>query len=401
MAFGEPISTPQHDDFPRRVCILGSTGSIGQSALEVIRRYPGMFEVAGLAARGNVDAFAAQVRDFRPKYVAMSDLDAAAALRDLNLGVEVLAGPEGIETLAAQPCDIVLCAIVGAAGLKPVLAAIHAGRRIALANKEPLVMAGGLIMDAARRCGVDVIPVDSEHNAIFQCLQGHNADDVRCIHLTASGGPFYRATHETLAAVTPDQATRHPTWKMGAKISVDSSTLMNKGLEIIEAMWLFGLPLEKVEVIIHPQSIVHSLVEFNDGSILGQMGVTDMKFPIQFALTWPRRVEKPMARLDLTRLRELTFAAPDLEAFPCLSYAQEAARRSGTVPASLNAANEVAVEAFCAREIGFLDIARVVRSVLDSCEDAPADNLAAVLEADAVARERAWSCIRTIGNKNV
>lgn len=382
---------------PRRITILGSTGSIGTSALDVVRHYPERFDVVGLAANANIDLLAKQVREFRPKYVAVANRDAARKLSEQLPGVNIAAGREGLEEIAAAPADVVLCGIVGAVGLKPVLSAIDAGNAIALANKEPLVMAGPLIMERARAKGITVLPVDSEHNAIFQCLQGHRVEDVQCIHLTASGGPFYGRPRETLVGVTPAQATRHPTWNMGAKISVDSATLMNKGLEVVEAMWLFGLPLEKVEVVIHPQSIVHSLVEFTDGSILAHLGLTNMKFPIQYALTWPERVPEPMGRLDLTTMRELTFAKPDFSEFPCLAYAMEAARTGGTAPAILNAANERAVDAFCKGQIEFLRISEVVREVMDECPGSHDVTLEAVLEADALARERAGHVMTGLG----
>ncbi len=372
---------------PTRVSILGSTGSIGRSALEVVRCYPGRFEVAALAAHSNVDLLAAQIAEFRPAYVAVADEGAATRLEAMGCGTTVWGGKKSLERVAEIPVDVALCAIVGAAGLRPVLSAIDAGNRIAMANKEPLVMAGPWLIHRARERGVKVIPVDSEHSAIFQCLHGHRITDVCCIHLTASGGPFYGRTRESLRDVTPEQATRHPTWDMGAKISVDSATLMNKGLEVIEAMALFRLPLDKIEVVIHPQSIMHSLVEFNDGSILGHLGVTDMRFPILFALAWPERVQSPMGRLNLTTMRELTFAAPDFAQFPCLAHALRAAGAGGTAPAALNAANEEAVEAFCARRIGFLQIEEVVRHTLDEAPIDAAVDLEAVEAADASARE--------------
>jgi 1-deoxy-D-xylulose-5-phosphate reductoisomerase len=319
----------------------------------------------------------------------MADPAAAAEIRAMDLGVEVLAGPEGMEAAAAIPVDTVLCAVVGAVGLKPLLAAIDAGNRVAVANKEPFVMAGRLVMERAAARGVEVLPVDSEHNAIYQCMHGYAKSEVRCIHLTASGGPFYGRPRESLREVLPEQATKHPTWDMGAKISVDSATLMNKGLEIVEAMWLFGLPEERIDVVIHPQSVIHSLVEFNDGDILAHLGVTDMKFPILFALTWPERVQSPMARLDLTTLRSLSFAAPDFSEFPCLGLARAAAREGGLAPAVLNAANEAAVAAFCARRIPFLAIDGVVAEVLARCPRAADHGLEAVLEADAAARRLA------------
>jgi len=312
-------------------------------------------------------------------------------------GVQVLAGPSGLEELASVDADVTLCAMVGAAGLKPVLAAIDRGKRVALANKEPLVMAGQLIMQRARERGAEVIPVDSEHSAIFQCLHGHKADDVWCIHLTASGGPFYGRPADSLRRVTPEQATRHPTWDMGEKISVDSATLMNKGLEIIEAMWLFGMRLEQIQVVIHPQSIVHSLVEFCDGSILAHLGPTDMKFPIQLALTWPDRARPPMGRLDLTELPPLTFAAPDFSEFPCLEYARSAARAGGTAPALLNAANETAVRAFCERRIQFLQIGEVVRETMEAAEPVHEVTLETVMAADRDARRHAAEYVGTLG----
>ncbi|HPC14887.1 MAG TPA: 1-deoxy-D-xylulose-5-phosphate reductoisomerase [Candidatus Hydrogenedentes bacterium] len=381
---------------PLRVSILGSTGSIGRSALDVVRQYPDRFEVIGLAAHANMALLARQIAEFRPAYAAITGPHAADF--DCPSGVEMQIGPQALSWLASIPADVAVCSVVGAAGLRPALAAIDAGSRLALANKEPMVMAGRLIMARAEKCGVPVIPVDSEHNAIFQCLAGHRAEDVRCVHLTASGGPFYGRPRETLRGVTPEEATRHPTWDMGAKISVDSATLMNKGLEVIEAMHLFRLPRSKIEVIIHPQSVVHSLVEFCDGSILGHFGVTDMRLPIAFALAWPERVECPVGRLDLAAVRELTFAAPDVAAFPCLGMALDAAAEGGTAPAILNAANEVAVEAFCQGHIAFLDIEEVVRRVLNASVFEPDTDLETVEQADARAREAARRVAANIGN---
>ncbi len=380
-----------------RVSILGSTGSIGRSALDVIRLYPDRFEVVGLAAHSNIELLKSQIAEFRPEKVAVADVAAGEALRSVSTGVEVLSGQDAIERLAKVEVDVALCAVVGAAGLDPLLAAIESGNRIALANKEPLVMAGPIVMERARRKGVEVIPVDSEHNAIFQCLHGHSIEDVHSIHLTASGGPFYGRAREELADVSPEEAASHPTWDMGAKISVDSATLMNKGLEVIEAMCLFDLPLEKVKVIIHRQSIAHSFVEFNDGSILGHFGVTDMKFPILFALTWPQRVETPMARLDLTKIGELSFEAPDFSRFPCLRHALDAAGRGGTAPAILNAANEVAVAAFCEGRISFLQISDVVGKVIELCACVKEIKLDVVLAADKDARRHAEEVVTKIG----
>lgn len=378
---------------PRRLSILGSTGSIGLSALDVVRHYRDRFDVVALGAHSNVGKLAVQIREFHPRYAALADERAAAELRAMNLGVEVLSGPEGLEAVAAVEVDVILCAMVGAAGLKPLLSAIDAGNTVALANKEPMVMAGNLIMERAARRKTRVLPVDSEHNAIFQCIHGHEKSDLRAIHLTASGGPFYGRTRDSLREITPEQATKHPTWVMGAKVSVDSATLMNKGLEIIEAMWIFGLPAKKIEVVIHPQSIVHGLVEFNDGHILAHLGVTDMKSPILFALTYPERVESPMERLDLASLKELTFAAPDFGAFPCLGRAREAAAAGGTAPTIMNAANEEAVSAFCAYQIPFLGISEVVGQVMAASTIDPVYDLEGVLAADADARARAREMI--------
>jgi len=379
-----------------RLAILGSTGSIGRSALDVVRHYPERFHVAALAARSNVELLAAQIAEFRPTDVAVADEPSAKRLADMDLGVTVWPGPSGVERVAALPADVTLCAMVGSAGLRPLLCAIHAGNRIALANKESLVMAGGLVMQAARAHSLHVLPVDSEHSAIFQCLAGQDAQHVHRVHLTASGGPFYGRPRQDLRRVTPQQATKHPTWKMGPKISVDSATLMNKGLEVIEAMWLFALPLDKIDVLVHPQSIVHSLVEFNDGSILAHLGVTDMRSPIVFALTWPQRVQYPMDRLDLTTMAGLTFEAPDFSKFPCLAMALEAAKTAGTAPAILNAANETAVAAFCQGRLGFLDIEAVVRHVLDACPVDKADQLEIVEAADSAARREAGAMIERL-----
>jgi len=361
--------------------------------LDVVRHYPGEFEVVGLAVHSNTELLQAQIAEFQPEIVCVADTESGRSLAAGTPGPRVLLGLEGLEELAAAPADTVLCAMVGAVGLRPIVAAIDAGNRIALANKEPLVIAGRLIMERAAQRGVDVLPVDSEHNAIFQCLHGHSLDDVHCIHLTASGGPFYRVPRHELEQVTPEQAAKHPNWDMGVKISVDSATLMNKGLEVVEAMWLFGLPLDKIRVVIHPQSIVHSLVEFNDGSILAHLGLTDMKFPIQFALTWPKRVQSPMGRLDLTQMRELTFAAPDFSEFPCLGYALEAARAGGTMPAVLNAANETAVAAFCDHRIGFLQISEVVGATLEALPRQQDTTLDTVLAADTAGRKTARTII--------
>lgn len=381
----------------RRISILGSTGSIGRSALDVVRRHRDKFEVVALGARSNAGLLAEQAAEFRPAHVALTDPDAASQFAVKGYAPELHRGPAALEEIAALQVDTVLASVVGAVGLHPILRAIDAGNRVALANKEPLVMAGPLIMERARAKGVEIMPVDSEHSAIFQCLRGSAIDDVQCIHLTASGGPFYRRDPAALCDVSPEEAANHPTWDMGTKISVDSSTLMNKGLEVIEAMWLFGLPVSQIHVIIHPQSIVHSMVEFRDGSILAHLGVTDMKFPIEFALMWPERVDTPMERLNLAAVGQLTFDEPDFSAFPCLGYALEAARQGGTSTALLNGANETAVEAFCGRRIGFLQIPEVVGHVLNTCPSEPATSLETVLAADAAARRLAEQKIKQLG----
>ena len=315
----------------KHISILGSTGSIGKNTLDVIRRNPQRFKVEALAARSNTALLREQIVEFQPKLVALHDIEAAKDLQRLQPGCPILSGFEGLQEAAALPADLVVNALVGAVGLHPLLTAIRSGNQVAIANKEPLVMAGKYILEEAGRLGIKVLPIDSEHSAIFQCLQGNRASDVLCVHLTASGGPFYTMSPEALHLITPQQAMRHPTWAMGAKISVDSATLMNKGLEIIEAMWLFGLRSDQIQVVIHPQSIVHSLVEFKDGSLLAQLGVTDMRLPIAFALSFPERLPAEDMRLDITSLSKLSFSAPDDRAFPCL-LARQAAETAGTAP---------------------------------------------------------------------
>ena len=380
----------------KRISILGSTGSIGRNALEVVRRNSERFSVAVLASRSNVALLREQITEFRPELVAVYDEKAAIELRDSEPGTKIISGAQGLVEAASVDVDVVLCAVVGAVGLEPLLAAIDAGNRVAIANKEPLVMAGDYIMAQAQQRGVDVLPVDSEHNAIFQCLRGNNASDIDRVYLTASGGPFYGRGTEELRAITPEQAMRHPTWDMGAKISVDSATLMNKGLEIIEALCLFRLRSEQIEVVIHPQSVIHSMVAFRDGSVIAQLGLTDMKVPIAFALAYPERLSAPEMRLDVTSLAELTFGKPDCRAFPCLALARVAANQGGTVPAILNSANEEAVEAFCAGRIGFLDIATVVERTMEACPMSKESNLDAVLAADRDARTCAATIIKTM-----
>lgn len=374
------------------IAILGSTGSIGTSALAVIARHPDRYRVVALAAGRRVAELAEQVRRFQPELVAVAGPAEALELRQ-RLGAaapDILCGDEGLLAVATAPgAAMVLTAVVGILGLRPTLAAIAAGKRILLANKETLVAAGELVMKLARERGVSVLPVDSEHNALFQCLQGENRRGVRRLLLTASGGPFRGRTRAELAHVTPEQALRHPRWVMGPKITVDSATLMNKALEMIEAHWLFGVPMDQIDVLVHPESIVHSLVEYVDGSLLAQLGVTDMKLPIQYALSYPERLEASVPRLDLAALGRLTFAAPDTTTFPSLNYARVAGTMGGTMPAVMNAANEVAVGRFLAGALAFTDIFRTVEAVMNAHRSVDNPGLAEILAADAWARAAA------------
>jgi len=376
----------------RRVTVLGSTGSIGRTALDVIGRLNGEVSVAGLSARSNLALFAEQVRAVRPEAVAIESQESARTFRALvpDWRGDVLAGPEGLAALAAgTTADLVLVGVVGAAGLAPTLAALAGGKDIALATKEVLVAGGALVTEAASRAGRRILPVDSEHSAIFQCLAGQRPETVARLWLTASGGPFLRLDAAALDSVTPADALRHPTWKMGPKVTIDSATLMNKGLEVIEAHWLFAVPPDGIEVVIHPQSVVHSLVEFVDGSFLAQLGATDMHLPIQYALTFPHRLPGTGVRLDLRTAGSLTFEAPDPVRFPCLGYARTALEMGGTAPAALNAANEVSVRLFLEGRMRFPDIARNVRKVLDRHTPRPATSLDAILDADREARAQA------------
>ena len=377
----------------RRVVLLGSTGSIGCSTLKVARKLAERIEIVGLAAAGSIEQLAQQARDTGVRQVALFDATKEAALRALlPPGVQVHLGAEGLARLATlAAADIVLVAIVGTAGLHPALAAIEAGKDLAIASKEILVMAGELITAAAARHGVKLLPVDSEHNAIFQCLDGHRGgqDEVARLILTASGGPFRTLPAAELARVTPAQALQHPTWDMGPKISIDSATLFNKGLEMIEARWLFGIGMERIDVLVHPQSIIHSMVEFRDGSLLAQLSRTDMCFPIQYALTWPERVAGGLRAPDFATLAKLEFEAPRDDVFPALGLARRAGLRGGTLPAVLNAANEVAVAAFRAGQLPLPGIWACVAAVMDAHEVQPSSSLAAVVAADHWARESA------------
>ena len=379
----------------RKVVLLGSTGSIGTSTLKVAADIPDRMEIVALAANSSVESLAAQARETGVKHVALYDASKEAELRAaLPRDVTVHLGTEGLlEISTLAEADMVLVAIVGTAGLQPALAAIDAGKDLAIASKEILVMAGELVMNAAAKKGVNVLPVDSEHNAIYQCLNGHQGGEreVSRLILTASGGPFRQTPAQDLENVTVEQALKHPTWEMGRKITIDSSTLFNKGLEMIEARWLFGIEMERIDVIVHPQSIVHSMVEYIDGSVLAQMSNADMCFPIQYAVTWPDRVAGGLKPLDFSELAKLEFEAPRYDVFPALNLAKRAGEAGGTLPAVYNAANEIAVDAFCDGKIGYTDIWGTVEKVMDAHQVQPADDLQTLIDADADARKAASS----------
>ncbi|WP_165854893.1 1-deoxy-D-xylulose-5-phosphate reductoisomerase [Marinobacter sp. JSM 1782161] len=387
----------------RHVTVLGATGSIGLNTLDVIGRHPDRFDVFALTACRQVDSMLSLCQRFRPRYAVMAEPSAALELAERlpeEAGVEVLAGTEGLEAVASSPdCDTVMAAIVGAAGLAPTLAAVRSGKRVLLANKEALVMSGRLFMDAVAESGAELLPIDSEHNAIFQCLPPGQSRDlpgagVRRILLTASGGPFRETSAEALQQVTPDQACAHPNWSMGQKISVDSATLMNKGLELIEACWLFDTRPDQVEVHVHPESIIHSMVEYVDGSVLAQLGSPDMRTPIANGLAWPERIDAGVDSLNLFDIGRFHFERPDLERFPCLRLASEAFRLGGTAPAVLNAANEEAVAAFLRGELGFTGIPAVIESVMASIATVPADEFPVIFEKDRESRARSAEQIR-------
>ena len=384
----------------KRIAILGSTGSIGRSALQVIEQFPNRFQVVALAAGRNVDLLIEQIQRFQPKVAAVLDQELAndlASRLPADIGVEVFAGSQGYQNIAnCTDADMVLSSMVGAAGLIPTLSAIRAGKDVALANKETLVMAGAFVMEEVRRYQIRLLPVDSEHNAIFQALEGHRREDLKRILLTASGGPFLNMPKEQLESVTPAQALNHPNWEMGAKITIDSATMMNKGLEVIEAKWLFDLAVEKIDVHIHPQSIVHSMVEYVDGSVIAQLGMPDMRVPIAYALAYPERLKLDLPTLDLFSVQTLTFQEPDLGRYPCLALAFNACKAGGTMPAVLNASNEVAVQAFLDKRIPFLGIARLVDKVMQEHELAPATKLEAILAADTWARQRTEEIINSM-----
>jgi len=379
----------------KRITILGSTGSIGRSTLDVISRNSSQFKAVALVAGKNVDLLEEQIRAFRPDVAAVADERTAEDLSRRVSGVRILFGPDGVNQAAAyESADLVISAIVGSAGLLPTITAVRAGKDIGLANKEALVMAGSIVMQEAKRSGIRIIPVDSEHSAVYQCLEGRKKEEIKRIVLTASGGPFVNRGKHELAGITAEDALKHPNWSMGRKISIDSATLMNKGLEVIEACWLFDVEPDRVDVLIHPQSIVHSMVEFRDRTFLAQMSMPDMRAPIAYALSWPERLDTPIHGLELDRIGNLTFKKPDHDCFPCLSYAYEAIRAGGTVPAVLNAANEVAVHAFLDKRIGFNDIPAVIRRTVREHTTKTFPTLPDVLNADEWARETTEAYIK-------
>ena len=390
-----------------KLTILGATGSIGRSTLDVVERHPDRFDVVALSGHRQIELLAMQCKKFQPAWAVVgSGEDAqrlAAMLRETQTATEVLYGEEALIQIASLPeADAVMAAIVGAAGLRPTLAAARAGKRVLLANKEALVMAGAVFMNEVRHSGALLLPIDSEHNAVFQSMPHNYAGDmansgVRRVLLTASGGPFRTTPLEELAHVTPEQAVAHPNWSMGRKISVDSATMMNKGLEVIEAHWLFGAPPDRIKVVIHPQSVIHSLVDYEDGSVLAQLGNPDMRTPIAHALAWPERIDSGVPALDLFAVAQLNFEQPDLDRFPCLDQAYQALRANGNAAAVLNAANEVAVSAFLERRLSFLGIADLISATLDSVPQASISDLAEVLEADRQGRTMASRILERIG----
>lgn len=394
-----PLGHPQFGEAPRspatgrkRVSVLGATGSVGASTLDIIGRHPDRFEVVALAAGRDAEGLARLARRFGARFAALADDAGAARLSDLlaGSGIGCGAGAAAVADAAAMPADVVVSAITGAAGLKPTLAAIEAGSVVGLANKESLVCAGDIMTRAARARGLPLLPVDSEHNAIFQALQGSSMDEVETIIITASGGPFRTFSREAIAAVTVEQALKHPNWSMGAKITIDSASLMNKGLEVIEASHLFGVGTDRLKVVVHPQSIIHGMVAYRDGSVVAELGAPDMRTPISVCLAYPERIAVPVARLDFARIGTLTFEEPDLQRFPCLGLALAALDRGGAAPAVLNAANEIAVAAFLERRLPFTGIAALVEATLDAFEAAgrlgAVSDLETIIEIDRIAR---------------
>ena len=381
----------------KKISILGSTGSIGTQALDVVRGLPKELKVVSLAAHSNITRLEEQIREFSPEFAVCFDEEAAKALKIAvaDCPVRIGAGMDGLcEAASLSGADMILNSVVGMIGLRPTLEAIQAGKDVALANKETLVAGGALVMEAAKKQNVKILPVDSEHSAIFQCLQGRPPKEsdpegraLERLILTASGGPFFGKSREELEQVTPEQALRHPNWDMGAKVTIDSATMMNKGLEIIEAAWLFHIPADKIDVVVHRESVVHSLIEYCDYSVIAQLGVPDMRVPIQYALTWPGRAPSPVKRLSLTEYGALHFALPDEETFRCLAACKKALRRGGLAPAAANGANEEAVKQFLNGKLSFLGIGDAVTEAMERQKDAACDSLESILEADAAARE--------------
>jgi 1-deoxy-D-xylulose-5-phosphate reductoisomerase len=385
----------------KNIVILGSTGSIGTNALDIVSKFPDRFRVLGLTAGTNVDKLEEQVRAFAPSVAAMSDEAGAEELRKRcrALRTTVLGGTQGlVDTATIKEADLVISAIVGSAGLIPTLAAIRAGKSIGLANKEPMVMAGRLMQDQARKSNVRIFPIDSEHSALFQSMQGHRMEDIRRLILTASGGPFWDLSSEQMRDVTPKQALQHPNWKMGPKITIDSATLMNKGLEVIEAHWLFNIPPAQIEVVVHRESIIHSLVEYADRSVIAQLGLPDMRTPIAYAMNYPERVPLELPSLNLAQIGRLSFCEPDSERFPCLSFGYEALRIGGSMPAVLNAANEMSVQAFLDGRIGFPAIAETIRRTMAAHRPNDLLTIDDALDADVWARTQSASLIELLGS---
>ncbi len=387
------------------ICILGATGSIGVNTLDVVTRHPDKYKIIALSANSQVDRLVEQCEKYQPEYAVIADdnvkEELISKLKSKNISIQVLSGIEGLETIASLPqVDYVMAAIVGAAGLKPTLAAARAGKRILLANKEALVMSGQIFMDEVKKNNAELLPIDSEHNAIFQCMpedyeKGLVESGITKILLTGSGGPFRTRSLDELENVTPDEACAHPNWSMGRKISVDSATMMNKGLELIEACWLFNATPDDIQIVVHPQSVIHSMVQYVDGSVLAQLGQPDMRTPIAHALSWPERIESGVEKLDLFSVAKLEFEQPDYERFPCLRLAEEAIRAGGTAPAILNAANEIAVASFLDNQLSFTDIPFVVEQTLSNVVSRPALSLTEILEDDLTARKEAEHIINS------
>ena len=382
----------------KKISILGSTGSIGTQTLDVVRANRDKFEVVAISANSSINLLLEQIKEFKPKYVAVYNEASAKVLKEMipsDINIEVLSGMEGLVAISSlDEIDVLLTAIVGMIGLVPTLEAIKKGKTIALANKETLVTAGQLVMEEAKKNNVKILPVDSEHSAIFQCLNGENNKEIESLILTASGGPFRGKTKSELLNVTKNEALKHPNWSMGRKISIDSSTLMNKGLEVIEAKWLFDVNTDKIDVVVHPQSIIHSMVQFVDSSIIAQMGCPDMKLPIQYALTYPDRILNDFERLDFSKLNSLTFEKPDLETFPCLKLAYDSLNMGGTYSAVLNAANEVLVNEFLEDKIGFYDIPYYIEKTLDAHKSISKPSLEEILHIDKCSRDFVKECIK-------